>query len=218
MTRPDILTPPTLHDSARWRGMRVGLFGGTFNPPHAGHIHASDVALKYLGLDAVWWLVTPGNPLKAQSNLPDLQTRMKNCCDLVTNPRVLISDIEKELGTIRTYDTVKALQTRFPKTDFIWFSGTDIAYEFPKWYKWRQLQMLLPFAFVGRPHDTGQVRQNAFRMNNKLMHIYPLYGIRPPLEKGHIYWIFAEPMLDISSTQLRSSISPICENPQKRIK
>lgn len=106
--------------------MRVGLFGGTFNPPHAEPlIHASDVALKYLGLDAVWWLVTPGNPIKAQSNLPDLQTRMKNCCDLVTNPRVLISDIEKELGTIRTYDTVKALQTRFPKTDFIWFSEEE---------------------------------------------------------------------------------------------
>lgn len=218
MTRPDILTPPTLHDSLRWRGMRIGLFGGTFNPPHAGHIHASEIALKYLGLDAVWWLVTPGNPLKTKSNLPDLPTRLKNCRDLVTNPRVLVSHIEKDLGTIRTYDTVKVLQSRFPNTEFIWFSGTDIAYEFTKWYKWKDLQLLIPFAFVGRPHDSGQVRQNSFHMNNKLAHFYPVRGMRPPLQKGQVYWIFAEPLMNISSTQLRGNISNICETPQKGIK
>jgi nicotinate-nucleotide adenylyltransferase len=218
MTRPEILTPPTLLSSPRWRGMRVGLFGGTFNPPHAGHVHASEVAMKYLGLDAVWWLVTPGNPLKTKTNLPDLQTRISLCREVVTHPRVLVTDIEKELGTVRTYDTVKALQFRFPQTEFIWFSGTDIAYQFPKWYKWRQLQTLIPFAFVGRPHHSGQVRQNSFLMNNRLSHNYPLKGSRPPLQKGHIYWIFAEPLMDISSTQLRSNIRPICESSQKELK
>jgi len=218
MARPDILTPPTLLDSSRWRGMRIGLFGGTFNPPHAGHVHASNIALKYLGLDAVWWLVTPGNPLKPKSNLPVLETRLKDCRTLVTNPHVLITDIEKELGTVRTYDTVKALQSRFPNTEFIWFSGTDIAYEFPKWYKWRKLQTLIPFAFIGRPHDSGQVRQNSFLMNNKLKHIYPIHGTRPNLQKGHIYWIFAEPLMDISSTELRGNIKPVCENLQKGLK
>lgn len=203
MTRPTLLTPPTLHDSQRWRGMRIGLFGGTFNPPHAGHIHAADIAMKYLGLDAIWWLVTPGNPLKSKSNLPDLETRMKYCRDLVTNPRVLVTGIEKDLGTTRTYDTIKALQSRFTATEFIWFSGTEIAHEFPRWYKWRQLQNLLPFAFVGRPTKFGQVRQNTFRQNNALHHTYPRHGIRPELKKGQIYWIFAEPLLDISSTQLR---------------
>ena len=218
MARPDILTPPTLLNSSRWRGMRVGLFGGTFNPPHAGHVHASNIALKYLGLDAIWWLVTPGNPLKKKSNLPALDTRVKNCQDIVSNPKVLITDIEKDLGTIRTYDTVKALQSRFPNTDFIWFSGTDIAYEFTKWYKWRQLQTLIPFAFIGRPHDSGQVRQNSFLMNNRLTHKYPIHGTRPHLLKAHIYWIFAEPLMDISSTELRSNIKPVCENLQKGLK
>ncbi len=217
MTRPDILTPPTLHDSSRWRGLRIGLFGGTFNPPHAGHIHASDIALKYLGLDAVWWLVTPGNPLKPKLDLPDLPTRIKNCQKIVKNPRVLVSDIEKDLGTIRTYDTVKALQSRFPHTEFIWFAGTDIAYEFDRWYKWRALQTLIPFAFIGRPNQSGQVRKNTFHLNNRLTHNRPLYGIKPPLQKGHIYWIFAEPLLDISSSQLRSNIVPVCQKQQKRI-
>lgn len=219
MTRPTLLTPPTLHDSQRWRGMRVGLFGGTFNPPHAGHIHASDIAMKYLGLDAIWWLVTPGNPLKNKINLPDLPTRIAHCRQLVTNPRVLVTDLERDLGTVRTYDTVKALQSRFPATDFIWFSGTDIAYEFHRWYKWRELQSLLPFAFIGRPHQSGQVRQNAFRQNQALHHHYPLRGMRPPLTKGTIYWIFAEPLLDISSSQLRDSsqgnISQFAKNNEK---
>ena len=215
MTRPDILTPPTLLDSSRWRGMRIGLFGGTFNPAHAGHVHASEIALKYLGLDAIWWLVTPGNPLKPNTNLPDLKTRVQNCRDLVTNPRILVSDIEKDLRTIRTFIS---LQSRFPATEFIWFSGTDIAYEFTKWYKWRQLQTLIPFAFVGRPQNSGQVRHNSFMMNNRLIHEYPTRGMRAPLQKGHIYWIFAEPLMNISSTQLRSNKKPICGNPQKGIK
>jgi nicotinate (nicotinamide) nucleotide adenylyltransferase len=206
MTRPTLLSPPKLHDTQRWRGLRVGLFGGTFNPPHAGHVHAADIAMKYLGLDAIWWLVTPGNPLKPKAGLPPLETRIQNCQALVTNPRVLVTDIEKDLGTIRTYDTIKALQTRFPTTEFIWFSGTEIAHEFQRWYKWRELQMLLPFAFVGRPNQSGLVRRNSFHQNARLRHFYPLYGGRPELKKGDIHWIFAEPLLDISSTQLRNSV------------
>ncbi len=207
MRHPKILTPPTIHNSQRWRGLRVGLFGGTFNPPHQGHIHASDIAMKYLGLDAIWWLVTPGNPLKSKANLPDLQTRMDACANMITNPRVLVTGIEKDLGTIRTYDTIKAIQSRFSGTDFVWFSGTDIAYEFNRWYKWQDLQKLISFAFVGRPHQSGQVRQNVFRQHAQLHHIYPLHGMRPSLKKGNIYWIFAEPLLDISSTQIRNQIS-----------
>lgn len=198
-----LFTPPTINDSKRWRGMRIGLFGGTFNPPHAGHIHASDIALKYLGLDAVWWLVTPENPLKKHQAIPSLDTRMAMCQKLVTNPRIIVTDIERQLGTNRTYDTIIALLERFPQTDFIWFSGTDIAYEFHKWYKWRELQTLLPFAFIGRPNTKGFVRQNSFRQNGLLKHITPLRGGHPPLKKGRIYWIYAEKRLDISSTDLR---------------
>lgn len=185
--------------------MRVGLFGGSFNPPHAGHVHAAEVALKYLGLDAVWWMVSPGNPLKSKIGLPDIQTRMSNCRKLIKNPHIIVTDIESRLGTVRTYDTVKSLKSHYPSTEFIWFCGTENANEFHRWYKWQDLQRMLPFAFIGRPTGFGLVRQNTFRQSAFLHHTYPLHGTRPPLEKGHIYWVFAEPLMDISSTRLRGS-------------
>jgi nicotinate-nucleotide adenylyltransferase len=183
--------------------MKIGLLGGSFNPPHAGHIHASEIALKYLGLDAVWWLVSEGNPLKSKNALPDTQSRITLCRDLVKNPRIIVSRIESSMGTRRTFDTVTALHSHFPQTDFIWIAGTDIAYEFHRWYKWRALIRTLPFAFVGRPTSFGVVRQNVFRQSSTLRHIYPAHGIRPTLEKGQIYWLFADPQMAISSTLLR---------------
>lgn len=205
MNRPVLFSPPHLYDSRRWAGMRIGLFGGTFNPPHAGHVHACTIAMKYLGLDAVWWMVTPGNPLKSNLNLPDITARMDLCRNMIHDPRIVVTDIERHLGTFRTCDTIKALKSRYPHTDFIWFSGTEISYEFPRWYKWRELQSLIPFAFVGRPTKSGLVRQNSFRMSAKLRQTYPLHGTRPPLEKGRIYWIFAEKLMDISSTRIRGT-------------
>lgn len=184
--------------------MRVGLFGGSFNPAHAGHVHASEIALKYLGLDAVWWLVSPGNPLKSKSNLPDVSTRIEHCRALVRNPRIVVSDIESQMGTRRSFDTVTSLQSYFPHTDFIWVAGTDIAYEFHKWYKWQNLLKTIPFAFVGRPTDHGVVKQNSLKQCQNLTHHYPRHGGAPALKKGQIHWILAEPMLDISSTDLRN--------------
>jgi nicotinate-nucleotide adenylyltransferase len=196
--------------------LRIGLFGGSFNPPHAGHIHASDIALKYLGLDAVWWLVSPGNPLKSKVGLPDAAVRIQHCQNIIKNPRVIVTDLETRLGTRRSFDTVQALQHHYPHTEFIWFSGTDIAYEFHKWHKWRQLTKIIPFAFVGRPTAHGVVRQNVFRRSSHLSHSYLTHGgVRSPLEKGRVYWIFAEPLLDISSTQLRGKTDDICLMPQK---
>lgn len=193
--------------------MRVGLFGGSFNPPHAGHIHASEIALRYLGLDAIWWLVTPGNPFKAKAGLPDIDTRIGNCRKLITNPKLIVTNLEQQLGTIRTYDTVRALKSHFPKTDFVWVSGTDIAYEFHKWHNWKSLLGMVPFAFVGRPTKYGVVRQNSIRLMSTAKHHFPLHGGRPALEKGQIYWLFAEPLMDISSTRLRQPVSPICGIP-----
>lgn len=185
--------------------MRIGLFGGSFNPPHQGHIHASEIALKYLGLDAIWWLVTPGNPLKPKAGLPAIETRMEMCRNLTQNPRIIISDIERELGTIRTYDTVTALQKSFPQTDFVWVSGTDIAYEFPKWYKSAELMEMLPFAFVGRPTDHGVVKRNGFKLSSTIKQRFPQAGGAPHLKKGQVFWLLSEPQLDLSSTALRKA-------------
>lgn len=181
------------------------MFGGSFNPPHAGHVHASEIALKYLGLDAVWWLVSPGNPLKSKTGLPDVVTRIDNCRTLIHNPRILVSNIESQMGTQRSFDTVKTLLSRFPDTHFVWVAGTDIAYEFNKWYKWQGLLETIPFAFIGRPTDNGVVKRNSLKSRQNLIHIYPRTGGRPHLKKQQIYWILTESRLSISSTDLRKA-------------
>lgn len=150
--------------------MRIGLLGGTFNPPHQGHIHNSVLAMKYLGLDAVWWLVTPGNPLKSKIGLPDVGTRVSACRSLVTDPRIVVSDLESRFGTARTYDTLKKLLASFPDTDFVWLAGTEIAQEFHKWYRWPDLIDMLPFAFIGRPVEDRVVKIQSFI-------VMPVYSI-----------------------------------------
>ena len=200
MVRP----APNLREPFRWKGLRIGLLGGSFNPPHEGHVHATLVAMKYLQLDAVWWLVSPGNPLKSNADLPSLETRVEQCRELISHPDIIVSDIEKDLGTTRTFDTVTALQSQFSATEFVWLSGTDIAYEFDKWYRWRELMDLIPFAFIGRPTTEGLVRHNVFHQVSGLHHHTPQHGLKAELEPGNIYWLFNEPMNPLSSSMLRA--------------
>jgi nicotinate-nucleotide adenylyltransferase len=115
-----------------------------------------------------------------------------------------VTDIEKDLRTLRTFDTVTALQEKFPRTDFVWLAGTDIANEFHRWYRWRDLTRIIPFAFIGRPTKSGLVRENAFRQSSYLRHATLLHGARPDLEAGKIFWIFGEPLNPLSSTLLRA--------------
>jgi nicotinate-nucleotide adenylyltransferase len=199
---------PRLYDPFRWNGLRIGLLGGSFNPPHQGHVHASLTAMKYLDLDAVWWLVSPGNPLKSKVGLPSLEKRVEACRNLTRHPGIIVSDIERDLGTIRTFQTISGLKSRFPRTRFVWLSGTDIASEFHRWYRWQDLMGLLPFAFIGRPTESGLVRQNVLKQTKDLHHIIPNHGIRLDLDPGHIFWLFGEPLNPLSSTSLRSEQDP----------
>lgn len=185
----------------------MGILGGSFNPPHQGHIHASEVALKYLQLDVIWWLVSPGNPLKVNQTTPSLVQRVEWCEKLIQNPRIVVSQLEADLNTKRTYHTIKEIKKFFPQTDFIWLSGTDIAFEFQKWYKWKELMNMIPFAFIGRPTREGVVRSNVFK-HGTARHTNMLHGGKPSLEAGQIYWLFSEPFSPISSTLIRS------ENPE----
>lgn len=201
MFPPPITTSPFL-----WSNRRIGLLGGSFNPPHAGHVHAAEVAMKYLNLDAVWWLVSTGNPFKSHHDLIPLQTRMDLCADITNhNPRHVISDIERQMGTVRTYDTIRGLRQNFPKTKFIWIAGTDIAFEFEKWHHAEDIVDMIPFAFVGRPTKHGLVRSNFFRQRTNLTHYTLNSGMKNDLKPHDIYWLFGEPLRDVSSTHLRAA-------------
>ena len=134
--------------------MRIGLFGGTFNPPHEGHRLASIIALRRLGLDAIWWLVTPGNPLKENSALPPLQARMAAARAVAAHPRIRVTGFEAEIGARFTYDTVRYLTQRCPEVRFVWIMGADNLSGFHRWQRWRDIAQMVPIAVVDRPRST----------------------------------------------------------------
>ena len=130
-------------------GLTIGLLGGSFHPAHGGHLYASLTALKRLHLDYVWWLVTPGNPLK-DAPAP-MEKRLAAARKAARHPRLIVSDIERQLGTRYTIDTVAALQRRFPQLRFVWLMGSDNLANFHLWRNWRQIAGRLAVAVVQRP-------------------------------------------------------------------
>jgi len=129
--------------------MRIGLLGGSFDPAHGGHLYVSEIAIKALKLDYVWWLVSPGNPLKPA---PDaLGVRLKRASLLARDQRIIVTGIEQRLRTRFTIDSVTALKRRFPHVSFIWLMGSDNLEQFSRWRRWRDIAAQLPIVVVRRP-------------------------------------------------------------------
>ena len=132
-------------------GLRIGLLGGSFNPAHEGHRHVSEVALKRLGLDYVWWLVTPQNPLKPVAGMAPLHDRVRDAELVARHPRIIVMDIEHDFHTHYSFDTLKALQKRFPQLKFIWLMGSDNLNIFRRWHRWAEFAQCVPIAVIQRP-------------------------------------------------------------------
>jgi nicotinate-nucleotide adenylyltransferase len=130
--------------------LRIGLLGGSFDPAHEGHLYASLLALKKLKLDYVWWLVSPGNPLK-RASAAGSAARARRAARMARHPRIRVSAIEAALGTRYTVDTVAALQRRFPGVCFVWLMGSDNLAQFGRWRRWQQIAARIPLVVVRRP-------------------------------------------------------------------
>lgn len=131
-------------------GMRIGLFGGTFDPPHAAHRAASLLAMRRIGLDRVWWLVTPGNPLKDTSGLAPLRDRLAAARALASHSRIDVTDLEAHLGISYTFATITYLIRRCPGVHFVWIMGADNLRSFHRWQRWRDIASLVPIAVIDR--------------------------------------------------------------------
>lgn len=136
------------------KGMTVGLFGGSFNPPHAGHALVAEIALRRLKLDQLWWIVTPGNPLKDVTQLAPLAERLSMCEALVHDPRIKVTAFEAAYAISYTADTLAMIKARNPGVHFVWIMGADNLADFHRWQRWQTIALTFPIAVIDRPGST----------------------------------------------------------------
>ncbi len=168
---------------------RVGVLGGSFNPAHEGHLYISRLALKNLGLDEIWWMVSPQNPLKSPRGMAPFAQRMKSARAMARDPRVKVTGIEQRLGTRYTADSLRALKSRFPRLKFVWLMGADNLSEIPRWEEWTAIFEAVPIAVFNRPTYSlralsGKAAQRFARYRLRLRQAKSLAGSKPPA------WIF----------------------------
>lgn len=137
---------------------RIGLLGGSFNPAHRGHRRMSLAAIEALGLDEVWWLVSPGNPLKSKKGMATLAARLASARAMARRSRIRVSDFEARAGTRYTVDTIAAAKRRWPRRRFVWLMGEDVVAQFHQWKDWRRLARMVPIAVLSRPGYDDEAR------------------------------------------------------------
>lgn len=184
-------------------GQVVGLLGGSFDPAHAGHVHITREALKRFGLDQVWWLVSPGNPLKERGPAP-LAKRMERAQRVMQHPRVQVTDIEASLGTRYTAQTLAKLRQNYPKVRFVWLMGADNLAQFHLWQDWRQIADSVPMGILARPGQRISARMSraaTLYAPNRIPGRYSQLLARAEAPA----WCFVNvPMHDASSTAIRA--------------
>lgn len=183
---------------------KVGLLGGSFNPAHQGHLDISLAALSYLGLDEIWWLVAPQNPLKPEAGMAPFAARLAEARKVARHPRIVVTDIEARLGTRFTADTLRRLQQQFRAHRFVWLMGADNLAQIAEWKDWQQIFHLLPIAVFDRPAYTYRAlaakaarRFASFRQREQAARMLAL--MPPPA------WTFVHHRLNpISATEIRA--------------
>jgi nicotinate-nucleotide adenylyltransferase len=183
--------------------MSIGLLGGSFNPPHAAHRQISLAALKRLGLDQVWWLVSPGNPLKDAGKAPDLKARIEAARAVARHPRIVVTGFEGARRSAYTIDTIRFLKRRYPSVDFVWLMGADNLASFHRWRAWEELLGLVAIAVLDRPGYRLKARASRAAQRFAFAALdetdaHGLAGMEPPA-----WTLLTLPLSSLSSTRLR---------------
>lgn len=185
------------------RGQAVGLLGGSFDPAHEGHARITRAALAQFGLDRVWWLMSPGNPLKANGPAP-LDRRLAQAQSVMRHPRVTITDVEARLGTRHTAQTLGALQARYPGVRFVWLMGADNLAQLHLWQDWQDIMTRVPVGVLARPGQRISARvSKAARIWRQ--HRIPAAQSRRLARAEPPAWCFVNlPMSEASSSAIRA--------------
>ena len=180
------------------KGLRIGLFGGSFNPAHTGHLHVAETAMKRLQLDWVWWLVARGNPLKTDHG--DFSSRLASAEAVAGHhPRMIVTDIEKQLGYTYSWQTLLTLAVHAPQADFVWLMGADNMVGFHYWQRWQDIARLMPIAIVSRPGVGPGARNSRFARTFAKDRIPEAYAPLLP-ELAPPAWVYLKGPLDKSSS------------------
>jgi nicotinate-nucleotide adenylyltransferase len=185
-------------------GLRIGLLGGSFNPAHDGHRLASLTALRKLGLDQVWWLVTPGNPLKDNRGLPSQDARIAAARSVARHPQITVTGIEARLGTRFTAETLTALKQRCPGVRFVWLMGSDNLVQFHRWQDWRGIAGTMPIAVIDRPGTTHKAIHARAALALARWRLDESDGLLLPTEPVPAWMFLHGKRSDLSSTALRA--------------
>lgn len=188
--------------------MKVGLFGGTFDPPHEGHVHVAQTALRRLGLDRVVWLVSPQNPLKIAAPASALDTRLAMTGKIASPPSMMVSDAERRLHSRFTIDTMRRLKARFRRVHFVWIMGADALAGFHRWRSWREIMKELPVAVISRPRDGLKGLNSPAARIFARGRLPATMGRRLATAKPPAWIYLTEPLNFTSSTALREGRRP----------
>jgi nicotinate-nucleotide adenylyltransferase len=195
--------------------MRIGLLGGSFNPAHAAHRHISLTALKRLRLDQVWWLVTPGNPLKAGAKQPSLEKRVAAARKVAHHSRIVVTGFEGARKSAYTVDTLKFLKHHFPGVHFVWLMGADNLAELHHWRDWPELFRLVPVAVFDRPGFllTAMASRAAQRFQFYRVDDSDAPGLASQIPPA--WAMLSEKLSSLSSTSLRGERGKAAKEPAK---
>ena len=185
------------------QGLRIGLLGGSFDPPHSGHMHISKWAIKEFSLDRIWWLVSPGNPLNKDAPA-DLDRRLSACNKLVNHPKVIVTDLERVFNTRYTAQTLTTLKSQYRGVRFVWLMGADNLAEFHKWDRWQDIMHMLPVGVMARPNQQLAANCSPAARIFRESRLSARSSTALPFKEAPSWSLLTGPMDDESSSKIRA--------------